>query len=126
MDCYALREIGYARLIVFEDRRACYFERLLCTRERPCIFNSADFTWRWSKQRNRAAVKEQLSALHGFHRATGRKWWAWHGLGENQLHFNGEREWWPSASDPHAVMFTLPGPDEKLSFDRLADLLEAL
>jgi len=34
---YALKEIGYARLVIHEDGRVMYFERRLCTRANPQI-----------------------------------------------------------------------------------------
>lgn len=40
---YDLSEIGYSRLIIFGDGRVLYFEKLLCTRENPRIFNPDDF-----------------------------------------------------------------------------------
>jgi hypothetical protein len=122
---YHLREIGYARLILFPDRRAAYFERRLCTHEEPRIFDPAEFRWSWSVEKNTKA-KEQLSALHGWHIPTNKRWWAWHGLGENQLHFTGERNWWPLETDPHAIRFALPSSERKLSFDKLLDMLEQL
>lgn len=122
---YNLDSIGYARLILFPDGKIGYFERQLCTRNSPEIFNPSDFTWHWSTQRE-GGKKEQLSALHGFHTPSGRRWWAWHGLGENQLHFTGERAWWPADGDPHAVAFQFPSDDKKISLERLTELLESL
>lgn len=119
---YSLSAIGYARLIVHKDRRVTYFERLLCNAERPAIFDPADFQWNWSTEKA-ASKKEQKSALHGWHKPSGKRWWAWHGLGENQLHFTGEKEWWPSGND-HAITFSLPAPASKLSFEQLIELLE--
>jgi hypothetical protein len=91
-DLYGLKEIGYARLVIREAGRVMYFERRLCTRENPQIFDPKEFVWRWSSPK-RTAKKEQLTALHGTHRPTGKKWFAWHGRGENQLHFSGEHAW---------------------------------
>ena len=125
LEKYDLQEIGYARLILFADRSATYFERSLCTRESPRIFDPSEFRWTWSVEKNTKG-KEQLSALHGWHIPTDKRWWAWHGLGENQLHFTGERNWWPSRSDPHATRFALPPAEKKLSFDKLLDMLEQL
>lgn len=122
---YRLNEIGYARLIVLPNGLVRYFERKLCDVQAPDIFDPADFAWRWSVQKI-TTKKEQLRALHGIHRTTGTKWWAWHGLGENQLHFSGDATWWPAPTDPHQVTFRLPSVAEKISFDRLTDLLESL
>lgn len=122
---YSLEAIGYARLILFPDGTVRYFERSLCTRSEPNIFNSDDFEWRWSTQKE-GGRKEQLSALHGFHKPSGQRWWAWHGLGENQLHFTGERAWWPKEGAPHAISFRFPSSDQKLSLERLLELLDAL
>ena len=121
---YDLDEIGYSRLIVFPSGEVRYFERQLCSRSRPDIFDAGEFEWRWSIQKT-GSVKEQLQSLHGIHRPTGRKWWAWHGLGENQLHFSGESCWWPAAGDPHAIAFRFPMESERISFDRLVDMLES-
>jgi len=122
---YRLEKIGYARLIVFPDGKIRYFERLLCSLENPNIFDPKDFEWRWSIQK-KTSKKEQLRALHGYHKATGEKWWAWHGLGENQLHFSGEKAWWPGLRDPNAISFTSPTEDEKITFDRLVDMLKSV
>lgn len=121
---YDLDEIGYARLIVFPAGEIRYFERQLCSRSQPDIFDTSDFEWRWSTQKITSG-KEQLRSLHGIHKPTKKKWWAWHGLGENQLHFSGERCWWPPAGDPHAITFRFPTEAEKISFDRLVDMLES-
>jgi hypothetical protein len=118
---YGLSQIGYARLVLHREGDATYFERLLCSEESPNLFNSADFSWKWSHAK-KTKKKEQLTALHGTHIPSGKKWFAWHGRGENQLHFSGEGAWWPSASDdPHAVKFRLPS--ERLSVKQFADLL---
>jgi hypothetical protein len=125
IDTYDLDEIGYCRLIIFPSGKVRYFEKILCTRENPIVFEPTDFSWAWSTQKN-TVKKEQLSALHGIHKPSGKKWWAWHGLGENQLHFSGESCWWPAQGDPHAVDFSFPAADEKISLDRLLDLLESI
>lgn len=122
---YNLEKIGYSRLILFPTGEAKYFEKLLCTKDDPNIFDPSEFYWKWSNQKITSG-KEQLRALHGFHKPTNKKWWAWHGLGENQLHFSGESTWWPNSDDPHTKTFTLPTEDERLSFDRLVDLLDKL
>ena len=122
---YGLKEIGYARLILQKTGDAMYFERLLCSEDSPDIFDPADFVWQWSEPKSTQA-KEQLPALHGTNLASGDKWWAWHGRGENQLHFSKENVWWPDANDSHAINFRLPMSEEKLSFRQLADLLATL
>ncbi len=122
---YGLQEIGYARLIVGKDGTVRYFERKLCDTNKPNIFNPDDFTWRWSVPK-RTTKKEQLQSLHGIHKATQHKWWAWHGLGENQLHFSGEKAWWPPTGAPHMTAFRLPLPSEKISFDCLVEMLESI
>ncbi len=122
---YDLQAIGYARLLLHPDGQISYFERELCNQTQPDIFNAGDFSWRWSMQRE-GGKKEQLPALHGFHRPTGARWWAWHGHGENQLHFTGERAWWPAIGDPHAVSFRFPNEADKVSLEKLTELLERL
>jgi len=125
LERYSLEAIGYARLILRGDGTATYFERELITRQKPDLFKATDFTWRWSAQKT-TAKKEQLSALHGIHNPSGTKWFAWHGRGENQLHFTGERSWWPAQGDPHAITFTLPSASERIDFEALAKLLAEL
>ena len=122
---YDLKEIGYSRLILRKNGHATYFERMLCSQDQPDVFDPSDFIWRWSTPK-KTVKKEQLQALHGMHQSTGKKWWAWHGLGENQLHFRGESAWWPSEDDPHTFSFQLPPHQDKLSFDQLMDLLSSL
>lgn len=120
---YGLDEIGYARLVLHDDGQLVYFEKLLCTSSKPQLFNPADFSWRWSVQK-KTKKKEQLSALHGIHQKTGQKWWAWHGLGENQLHFSGEGTWWPAKDGPHSTAFKLPSDSEKLTVEAFLTLLD--
>jgi hypothetical protein len=117
IELYDLEEIGYARLIVHDDGNVTYFERAICTRDSPDIFSADEFQWRWSKPK-RTQKKEQLPALHGIKRNTGEKWFAWHGLGENQLHFSGEGNWWPVR---FKISFQRPTGTAKLS---LSDFLE--
>jgi len=107
MDAYSLAEIGFSRLIVHEDGKLTYFEKLLCSRERPVVFDENEFSWKWSTPK-KATKKEQLPALHGFHVPTQEKWFAWHGLGENQLHFSGEKYWWPAAASENMMEFSFP------------------
>jgi hypothetical protein len=124
MTTYGLSEIGYARLVIHKNGEAKYFERLLCTRQSPQVFNPAEFSWRWSTQK-KVVKKEQLTALHGVHKPTGKKWFAWHGRGENQLHFSGEGAWWPPAGDRHTITFRLPSEAERLRIEAFIDLLAA-
>jgi hypothetical protein len=122
---YNLTEIYYSRLVVCENREVLYFERLLCTKDNPVIFNKNDFYWKWSVQK-KSTRKEQLPALHGFNRQTNEKWFAWHGLGENQLHFSGEKNWWPNETNPHHIRFLFPQSDERLSQDLFMALLQSV
>jgi len=92
LDKYDLREIRYSR-IISSPERFTYFEKLLMDDNQRLLFEPSDYIWKWSKPKH-ASSKEQLPALHGFR--SGEKWFAWHGRGENQLHFTGERNWWPS------------------------------
>lgn len=125
LEKYQLEQIGYARLVVHENGEAQYFERLLCTRDKPDVFDAEDFVWEWSTPKI-TTKKEQLSALHGRHRTSGKKWFAWHGRGENQLHFSGEHTWWPSAAEAnHAITFKLPSDFERVSLEGFIDLLAA-
>ncbi len=122
---YDLQEIGYSRLVIRPNGEVSYFERLLCTRKSPYLFDPANFEWRWSKPKV-TKKKEQLRALHGIHRPTGRKFWAWHGLGENQLHFSGEGSWWPSAENPQGITFPFPVGNDRIDVERLIELLASL
>ena len=122
LEKYELSEIGYSRLILRKNGQATYYERLLCSQDKPDIFEPSEFFWRWSKPK-KTKGKEQLPALHGFHRETCAKWWAWHGRGENQLHFSGESTWWPGNNDPQMFTFQLPTQERKLSFENLLALM---
>lgn len=134
IDKFKLKEIGYSRLIMFPDNTAIYFERLICTKRSPKIFDESSYEWRWSSPKA-TQKKEQLSALHGIEISTGKKVFAWHGRGENQLHFSGESDWWPTikkptklgeinfSSDSHAVAFKLPAETDKVSWDDLTRFL---
>ena len=119
---YDLETIGYARLIVnVKSKQITYFEREIASRSDPRVFIPKDFEWRWSKPK-RTVKKEQLPALHGIEKKTGTKCFAWHGRGENQLHFSGESYWWPT-DDQHACTFGFPKEDERLSWDEVFSLL---
>lgn len=118
---YSIDAIIYARLILHPNGTATYFEREIATRKHPQLFNPDDFEWTWTDQRT-GLKKEQLSAFHGIHKSSGKKWWAWHGRGENQLHFSGERTWWPPENDRYHITFALP--TEKFSLDELLELLD--
>jgi hypothetical protein len=130
---YKLEEIGYSRLIIFPDNTAIYFERLICTKDSPEIFDKSSYTWKWSPRKS-TKKKEQLSALHGLDKSN-KKVFSWHGRGENQLHFSGESDWWPRINRPiqlgeinfscenHAVAFKLPVEADKVSWDNLTRFL---
>jgi len=132
LNLYQLSEIGYARLIMLDDDTAIYFERKICSKNKPNIFDKDDYIWHWSKPKA-TVKKEQLTALHGVHKTTKRKAFAWHGRGENQLHFSGEKDWWPQVTIPtkvgvinfspdgHAMAFKLPS--EKVSWDSMTSFL---
>ena len=116
---YKLAKIGYARLVIFPNGRIMYFERLLMSVAQPSLFSPADYVWRWSDPK-RTQGKEQLPAFVGWQRDTGKKHFAWHGLGENQLHFSGEGTWWPLAGDSHRLDFDAPSATDKVSFETVA------
>lgn len=116
---YSLNDIYYARCILFEDRSVKYFERLLATRANPEIFREEDFYWVWSTPK-KTKKKEQLPALHGFRKGDGKKMWAWHGHGENQLHFSGESEWWNDGGNTLSLSLT---PPDRMSYPDFFDLL---
>ena len=120
LSLYSLQDIGFCRLIVHSDGTLTYYERLLATTSNPDIFNKSEFTWAWSVPK-KTTKKEQLSALHGTHVPTGKKWWAWHGLGENQLHFSGEDAWWPAKGGQHRVDFKMPA--DPLTFSEVLKML---
>lgn len=119
IDRYSLDRIGYVRLVVHQkESRVDYFERQLCTESDPRVFRKEEFSWGWSTPK-RVRKKEQLMSLIGTKKDSSEKWFAWHGLGENQLHFSGERAWWPEKM--HS--FELPSADTRLSWqDTLAIL----
>lgn len=124
MERYGLAAVGYARLIARADGGVAYYERELATAAAPEMFCANDFSWAWSAPKQ-ARAKEQLSAFHGTHRESGEKWWFWHGLGENQLHFPGERHWWPDwEKQEHSRVFT--PTRRRLDFDELIRVLDAV
>ena len=120
---YDLEQIGYIRIIVFPDK-VQYFERVLSDQKNPYVFDKSKYQWKWSKQKN-SSKKEQLSALHGVDISTGKKIWSWHGLGENQLHFNGEKDWWPGFSSYPDAVFNLPDDSKKISIEEFLTILDS-
>lgn len=119
---YRLKKIYYSRCILFPGTKIKYFERLLCADASPYIFKPQDYRWEWSKSKN-TTKKEQLSAFHGIDKTTGRKVWAWHGLGENQLHFSGEDLWWNDPANTLSVEVPFPRKSEKINFQSFVDYL---
>ncbi|BCM92936.1 hypothetical protein IAD21_04820 [Abditibacteriota bacterium] len=128
MELYNLEKIGYARLILDDSQKTLtYFERELCERNNPVIFDPQNFVWHWTQQKQgKSGSKEQLSSLHGMHKLTNVKWFAWHGLGENQLHFSGEQVWWPNLGSPHMVTFDIPAPSQRLTLEQFIEILSRL
>jgi hypothetical protein len=123
---YDLNEIGFSRLIIHASGQVTYYERLLCSKKNPVIFNPEEFKWRWSEPK-KTKTKQQLPAFHGTHIPSGEKWFAWHGLGENQLHFPGEKTWWPqSMKTPHVMTFPLPSGTERIDLEKFIELLAQL
>ena len=118
LDKYDLREIRYARIISCPGRFT-YFEKHLVDANSRTLFEPTDYTWAWSKPK-RTRVKEQLRALHGFRGED--KWFAWHGRGENQLHFTGERNWWPNV-DPEVESVTRLKHGQQRTWPELIDWL---
>jgi hypothetical protein len=116
---YDLDEIYYSRCILFKDRSVKYFERLLATSDDPRIFIPENFFWKWSSPKN-VKKKEQLSALHGFRKSDGKKMWAWHGHGENQLHFSGESDWWDDGKNSIELTFL---PPERISYAKFFNMI---
>ena len=119
LDKYELTEIRYARIISCPDRFT-YFEKTLVEQGNRILFNPAEFTWAWSEPK-RTKTKEQLPALHGFRDED--KWFAWHGRGENQLHFSGEKNWWPNV-DSEAISATRPKYGQQRTWPELIDWLK--
>ncbi len=129
---YNLKEIGYSRLVMFNDGSVIYFEKLISSLESKNIFEKENYQWSWSEPK-KTSKKEQLPALHGKDLRTGKKAFAWHGKGENQLHFSGEKDWWPTIERPtvvgiinfsldnHAIAFKLPST--KVPWDDLVSFL---
>ena len=109
---YQLKSLKYARLIDHKNGRLTYFERTLPISGE--VFESQEFTWSWSQSKT-TKKKEQLPAFHGVHINSGLAWFAWHGLGENQLHFKGERAWWPAKGSPNRLDFERSGDRLKLT-----------
>lgn len=89
------------------------------------LFNSEHYTWEWS-QPKQTKGKEQLSAFTAKHKETGVKHFAWHGLGENQLHFSGEKTWWLPQEDAHRIDFYVPDEASKVDFETIAEWLSQL
>jgi hypothetical protein len=121
---YGLSEIRYSRLITFDDGRIKYLERKLCDKKNPIIFDPSMYKWKWSIPKITKG-KEQLPALHGTDIRTGKKAWAWHGLGENQLHFSGESLWWEDGVT-NSIEFKYPKPEDRLGLEELIALLDKL
>lgn len=121
LDRYELQELYYARVIAYEEH-VTYFERPLLNSKRGIIFHPDDFEWQWTEERKSSRALQRSFA--GFHKTFKTKWFAWHGLSENQLHFTGERHWWPEPTYPYQIRVSKPDPKNKLSFSDLLTLLD--
>lgn len=118
---YNLKHLVYARLIDNENGSFTYFERELPIS--GILFIPEDFEWSWSLQK-KTTKKEQLPAFHGRSIAKKQSWFAWHGRGENQLHFKGEYNWWPQPDYPCQITFE--EPQQKLTISDLLNLFSHL
>lgn len=114
---YKLKSIKYARLVDHMNGRLTYFERVLPISGQ--LFEPRHFRWCWSKAKT--AKKEQLPAFHGVHVDSDDTWFAWHGRGENQLHFKGEKLWWPAERGHNRRDFVRSG--DNLTMTELADMI---
>ncbi len=114
MSRYNLQAIGYSR-VCLTSGEIVYFERELISAANDVLFNPSEFKWHWSSPK-KTVKKEQLQALHGVH-DSGKKWFACHLLGENQLHFSGEKAWWPDAGSSNLISEPLPDKALRISFD---------
>lgn len=119
---FNLNQLFYARLIRYKDDRFLYFERPLTLDSQSRLFVPEDYYWRWAEPKVTKS-KQQLPALHGFESASGKPAFAWHGRGENQLHFKAERTWWPEGGSPNSISFSRP--DSRMSVSELIDFLAA-
>lgn len=122
---YQLEQIGYARLILFPNNQILYFEKQLINQNSKHLFNPDDYEWHWTIPKN-AQKKEQLTAFCGIHKVTNVKHFAWHGLGENQLHFSGENVWWPATENTKRITFNAPTNNQKVDFETIAEWLSTL
>jgi hypothetical protein len=105
---------------------SCGRESIDDTPKDPTLFNPDDFDWQWSKPKH-TVKKEQLPALHGRNVHTDTKWWAWHGLGENQLHFYGEKAWWPEFDkSANCIEFELPSCEEKMTMEKFIKYVSSM
>lgn len=114
LEKYQLSEIRYARIIL-DGSRLIYFEKKLIDIIERTLFDPAAFNWSWSLPKE-TKKKEQLPALHGFRGKD--RWFAWHGRGENQLHFTGEKLWWPE-KDSELEYSAIDIRDHKVSWEEL-------
>lgn len=114
LEKYQLSEIRYARIIL-DGGRLTYFEKKLIDDIERTLFDPTVFNWSWSLPKE-TKKKEQLPALHGFRGKD--KWFAWHGRGENQLHFTGEKLWWPD-NDSELEFSAIDIRDHKVSWEEL-------
>lgn len=117
---YNLSQIGYCRVVVRETD-VLYFEREIVSMDAPLVFDPTAFYWEWS-QRKKSSGKEMLPALHGINIETGEKWFAAHVLGENQLHFSGEKNWWPvEGDDLHSLTISRPSDHEMIRYEEFLE-----
>ncbi len=116
LEQYGLSAIGYCRAVV-RKADVLYFEREIISQSDPYVFDPASFRWEWS-QLTGSTAKEMLPALHGIDERTGEKWFKAHILGENQLHFSGERNWWPHDNEElPSTTITIPARGEMMDFE---------
>ena len=123
LERYHIDAIGYCRVIV-RSNDILYFEREIMSRSDPQVFRPVEFRWEWSETRT-SSGKELLPALNGVNKLTGKKWFAAHVLGENQLHFSGERAWWPDAGDSQSSrVISLPSESDYIGWNDLLAWLD--
>ena len=125
LEKYGLARIKYAR-VISAPGQVTYFQRDLIDAENPTLFDASEFEWEWSESQE-GSDSERLRALHGYRKSRNRdereKWFKWHGRGENQLHFVGEKCWWPGY-DSGTRGVTVPKYGRKRSWAEMVSWLE--
>ena len=110
---YNLDEIGYIGLVFNPNSTFQYYERSICLRNNPILFDKKDFRWEWSIPKK----ETDSPVLKGINIKTNQVWVRWKAHGDTQLDFMGAEFW--VTDDSLRLTFTAKNDGKDYYLDNL-------